>query len=61
MLFIGSLPSDHFTLLFIYSKATSLDGTFAAAWICFGNAHAAKEEGDQAIAAFRTATRLFPG
>ncbi|KAJ6301629.1 hypothetical protein OIU77_015855 [Salix suchowensis] len=44
-----------------FSKATSLDGTFAPAWIGFGNAYAAQEEGDQAMTAYRTAARLFPG
>ncbi|GLU18055.1 hypothetical protein SLE2022_343770 [Rubroshorea leprosula] len=44
-----------------FSKATNLDGTFAPAWIGFGNAYAAKEEGDQAMSAYRTAARLFPG
>jgi len=44
-----------------YSKATSLDGTFPPAWIGYGNAYAAQEEGDQAMSAYRTAARLFPG
>ncbi|GAB4849379.1 Cell division cycle protein 16 [Ancistrocladus abbreviatus] len=44
-----------------FSKATNLDGTFAAAWIGQGNAFAAKEEGDQAMLSYRTAARLFPG
>lgn len=44
-----------------FSKATSLDGTFASAWIGYGNAYAAQEEGDQAMSAYRTAARLFPG
>ena len=43
------------------SKATSLDRTFAPAWIGYGNAYAAQEEGDQAMSAYRTAARLFPG
>ncbi|KAJ4980598.1 hypothetical protein NE237_031435 [Protea cynaroides] len=44
-----------------FSKATSLDGTFPPAWIGYGNAYAAQEEGDQAMLAYRTAARLFPG
>ncbi|XP_058747465.1 anaphase-promoting complex subunit 6-like [Vicia villosa] len=44
-----------------FSKATSLDGTFPPAWIGYGNAFAAQEEGDQAMSAYRTAARLFPG
>ncbi|KAL1060090.1 hypothetical protein V6Z11_1Z126800 [Gossypium hirsutum] len=43
------------------NKSTSLDGTFAPAWIGFGNAYAVREEGDQAMSAYRTAARLFPG
>ncbi|KAJ8527705.1 hypothetical protein K7X08_015156 [Anisodus acutangulus] len=41
-------------------EATSLDGTFASAWIGYGNAYAA-QEGDQTMSAYRTAARLFPG
>ncbi|VVA95791.1 unnamed protein product [Arabis nemorensis] len=41
--------------------ATSMDGSFSAAWIGFGNSFAAQEEGDQAMSAYRTAARLFPG
>jgi len=44
-----------------FSKATSLDGAFVPAWIGFGHAFAAQDESDQAMAAYRTATRLFPG
>ncbi|KFK42244.1 hypothetical protein AALP_AA2G230100 [Arabis alpina] len=44
-----------------FSKATSIDGSFSAAWIGFGNSFAAQEEGDQAMSAYRTAARLFPG
>ncbi|KAK9204188.1 hypothetical protein WN943_014446 [Citrus x changshan-huyou] len=43
------------------SKATNLDGTFAPAWIGYGNAFAAQEEGDQAMLGYRTAACLFPG
>ncbi|GER29157.1 cell division cycle family protein [Striga asiatica] len=43
------------------NKATSLDGTFAPGWIGCGNAYTAQEEGDQAMSAYRTAARLFPG
>ncbi|XP_057458614.1 anaphase-promoting complex subunit 6 [Lotus japonicus] len=44
-----------------FGKATSLEGTFAPGWIGLGNAFAAQEEGDQAMSAYRTAARLFPG
>uniref|UniRef100_A0A803LVT7 Anaphase-promoting complex subunit 6 n=1 Tax=Chenopodium quinoa TaxID=63459 RepID=A0A803LVT7_CHEQI len=43
------------------NKATSLEGTFLSSWIGQGNAYAALEEGDQAMLAYRTAARLFPG
>ncbi|KAG1366329.1 hypothetical protein COCNU_13G001190 [Cocos nucifera] len=42
-------------------KSTSLDETFAPAWIGSGNAHTALQEADQAMSAFRTAAHLFPG
>ncbi|ESQ27246.1 hypothetical protein EUTSA_v10018370mg [Eutrema salsugineum] len=44
-----------------FSKATNIDGSFSPAWIGFGNSFAAQEEGDQAMSAYRTAARLFPG
>jgi Flp pilus assembly protein TadD len=50
-----------YTNAFPISKATGLDGTFPPAWFGTGIAYAAQEEGDQAMAAFRTAARLFPG
>lgn len=34
---------------------------FAPAWIGFGHAFAALDEADQAMAAYRTAARVFPG
>eukprot|EP00891_Asterochloris_glomerata_P009640 jgi/Astpho2/9640/e_gw1.00146.47.1_t len=44
-----------------FGKATTLESSFAPAWIGFGNAFAAQDESDQAMAAYRTAARLFPG
>ena len=38
-----------------------MENSFAAAWIGFGNAFAFQDESDQAMAAYRTAARLFPG
>ncbi|KAK5820538.1 hypothetical protein PVK06_025585 [Gossypium arboreum] len=43
------------------NKSTSLDGTFAPAWIGFRNAYVVREEGDQAMSAYRTAAHLFLG
>lgn len=45
----------------VHSKATTLEGAFAPAWLGFGNAYAAQDESDQAMAAYRTAARLFAG
>jgi anaphase-promoting complex subunit 6 len=44
-----------------FCKATTLEGSFAPAWLGFGNAYAAQDESDQAMAAYRTAARLFAG
>jgi anaphase-promoting complex subunit 6 len=44
-----------------FNKANRLDKHFAASWIAFGHAFAAQDESDQAMAAYRTAARLFPG
>ena len=44
-----------------FSKATTINHRFAPAWVGFGHAFAAQDESDQAMAAYRTASRLFPG
>ncbi|CAE8623242.1 unnamed protein product [Polarella glacialis] len=44
-----------------FHKALSLDHNFAPAWIAYGHAFAHHDESDQALAAYRTASRLFPG
>ncbi|KAL1529343.1 hypothetical protein AB1Y20_000297 [Prymnesium parvum] len=44
-----------------FSKATTIDMRFSPAWVGFGHAFAAQDESDQAMAAYRTASRLFPG
>ena len=44
-----------------FGKATVADQAFAPAWIAFGHAFAMQDESDQAVAAYRTASRLFPG
>lgn len=44
-----------------FAKATSMDANFAEAWVAFGHAFAALDESDQAMAAYRTAARRFPG
>lgn len=44
-----------------FEKATHLDNWFAPAWLGYGNAFAAQDESDQAMVAYRTAAKLFPG
>jgi len=44
-----------------FQKAFVYDRNFAPAWIAFGHAFAYHDESDQALAAYRTASRLFPG
>lgn len=44
-----------------FHKALVLDRNFAPAWIAYGHAFAHHDESDQALAAYRTASRLFPG
>eukprot|EP00405_Crypthecodinium_cohnii_P056064 CAMPEP_0206613490 /NCGR_PEP_ID=MMETSP0325_2-20121206/56740_1 /ASSEMBLY_ACC=CAM_ASM_000347 /TAXON_ID=2866 /ORGANISM="Crypthecodinium cohnii, Strain Seligo" /LENGTH=570 /DNA_ID=CAMNT_0054133631 /DNA_START=46 /DNA_END=1758 /DNA_ORIENTATION=+ len=44
-----------------FNKALALENAFAPAWIAYGHAFALQKESDQALAAYRTASRLFPG
>jgi len=44
-----------------FNKALTLDHNFAPAWIAYGHAFAYHDESDQALAAYRTASRRFPG
>ncbi|CAD7924147.1 unnamed protein product [Amoebophrya sp. A120] len=44
-----------------FGKATLLDHNFTPAWIAYGHSFSLQEESDQALAAYRTASRLFPG
>jgi anaphase-promoting complex subunit 6 len=44
-----------------FSKATTIDPQFTPAWIGFGHAFASQDESDQAMNAYRTTQRLFPG
>jgi len=44
-----------------FHKALALDHNFAPAWIAYGHAFAQYDESDQALAAYRSASRLFPG
>jgi anaphase-promoting complex subunit 6 len=44
-----------------FSRASSLNPNFCQAWIGFAHTFAAEGEHDQAIAAYATASRFFPG
>jgi anaphase-promoting complex subunit 6 len=43
------------------SKANLIDSRFAPAWIAFAHSFAYEGEHDQAITAYSTSARLFPG
>merc|ERR1719191_1012007 len=45
----------------VLPQGLSFDNNFAPAWIAYGHAFAHHDESDQALAAYRTACRLFPG
>jgi len=45
----------------VFSKAVQLDRYNAAAWIGFAHCKSLLDESDPAVAAYRTAARLFPG
>jgi anaphase-promoting complex subunit 6 len=44
-----------------FHKCTAIDPRLAGGWIGYGHAFALQEESDQAMAAYRTAARLFEG
>jgi hypothetical protein len=44
-----------------FQKAIQLEHNFVEGWIAYGHSFALQDETDQALAAYRTATRLFPG
>jgi len=44
-----------------FEKANKIDKHFVACWIAFGHSFAALDESEQALSAYRTAARLFPG
>jgi anaphase-promoting complex subunit 6 len=44
-----------------FNKAKSMDNSFIPAWIGIGNAFAAQDESDQAMATYRSASRLLVG
>ncbi|RLN14916.1 hypothetical protein BBJ28_00024274, partial [Nothophytophthora sp. Chile5] len=44
-----------------FHKATTMEPSYAPAWIGFGNSFAAQDESDQAMSSYRTASSLFPG
>jgi len=44
-----------------FSKSNQLNKHFPEGWIGLGNCYAAQDESDQALSAYRTCLRLFPG
>jgi len=44
-----------------FEKANKIDKHFVSCWIAFGHSFAALDESEQALSAYRTAARLFPG
>lgn len=44
-----------------FDKSTILDPSFGYGWLAFGHSFAAKGEHDQAMTAYRTASRMFSG
>ena len=53
--------SQHDSAERYFQKATGLEKDFAPAWMGYGHAFAYQDESDQAMAAYRTAARLFIG
>lgn len=45
----------------IFRQSTSFDASFVPGWVAFAHSFAFEGENDQAIAAYSTAARLFPG
>jgi anaphase-promoting complex subunit 6 len=45
----------------LFGKATQLSPRLPHAWLAYGHAYAAQDESDQALVAYRTSARLFPG
>lgn len=52
---------QYFILLTAHSKGTQEDPNFLPSWLGFGHAYAIQDESDQAMAAYRTINRKFPG
>lgn len=44
-----------------FSKCNQLNKHLPEGWIALGNCYAAQDESDQALSAYRTCLRLFPG
>lgn len=44
-----------------FHKSTTLNPYFAPAWLGYGHTFSAQDESDQALAAYRTASRFFCG
>lgn len=44
-----------------FVKAYKIDRDYLPAWIAYGHTYAAQDQSDQAMRAYRTVSRLFPG
>ena len=44
-----------------FDKARQMDKNLAEAWIAYGHCHSIQDESENAIIAYRSAARLFPG
>lgn len=44
-----------------FIKAYKIDKDFIHAWVAYGHTYAAQDQSDQAMSAYRTVARLFPG
>lgn len=54
-------PYFWFIKVLNFSKATSIDSGFGAAWIGYAHSFAMEGEHDQAITAYNQASRVLPG
>jgi anaphase-promoting complex subunit 6 len=44
-----------------FTRCNQLNKHFPEGWVALGNSYAAQDESDQALSAYRTCLRLFPG
>ena len=44
-----------------FHKSIQINKHFPEGWVALGNSYASQDESDQAMGAYRTCLRLFPG